>query len=313
MAILGVLILGDDPKELERAKTSLSIVSEIVVAQGLADLGPSLMKMASDWVLFLRCEEVMSQPSVRKLIDFLKSAKADAFSFTIREFTDDSSIVGYVASSDVAGYSGFVPRDEVRLWRRSLGLSFSGSGAISVFPSLRSKGIEAVNVRDIRINAFPKSVPIGLLREVYEKDPSDVKSAYEYGVALLHVKDFVSAKEIFERLAVHNAMYRNTLVNLGIALLNLGDAKEAALKFLSALKDNPNDVLALNNLAAVFFMSGRLDRAEELYRKAISIDRKDPRLFKALIEVYRRLGKEDEAQRLLATARRLHPSSPILS
>ena len=154
MAKISVIIFGKDNEDIARCKTSLSVANDVQVC-GIGDeLDQFLGKVISPWVLFLYAEEVISQPSMVKLKAFVDKSPADAYSFFIREFSNETNLLGWKPSKDVAGFSGYGPRSEVRLWRNDKRVCFSLSPHPSVFPSLKKAGAKILQVNDIKINSY---------------------------------------------------------------------------------------------------------------------------------------------------------------
>ncbi|MBI4448763.1 tetratricopeptide repeat protein [Candidatus Woesearchaeota archaeon] len=313
MATLAALVLVKDPADLARCKTPLAGLTSVhTIEGGTEKLNDALAAIKDEWVLLLSTDEVISQPSLMKLARFLNRASDDAYSLPIRSYTNHNNTAEWKPSTDVAGYTGYLPTREVRLWKHNPAIRFSGEVIPSIIPSIR--GLRIVAINDVLVHAYPKDRVDSLmnLANAHSKRPTDIPIAYDYGVALINAKRWQEAREIFSTLSKHNALYRNTMVNLGICRLHTGNPVGAARAFISTLKDNPDDLMAINNLAAVFYMTGKYEKAAEWYQRALSLDRKDPRLIRALANTYLKLGKKDEAARLLDVGRKMHPKRGTL-
>ena len=85
--------------------------------------------------------------------------------------------------------------------------------------------------------------------------------------------------------------------NKGLSLLSLGQEEEAVSCFLEALRMNPDDEEAHNNLGDVYKAQGKLDEAIREYQEALRIDPDRDTAHRHLAEAYQAQGKLDEAVR----------------
>lgn len=88
---------------------------------------------------------------------------------------------------------------------------------------------------------------------------------------------------------------------------NSGD--NAIREYELALRDDPNDVIVLNNLAWQYQQLGRLDSAVELAEKAYQIDSKSGSVVDTLGWIYRDVGQLEKSIELLNNAKRLSPDN----
>ncbi len=98
------------------------------------------------------------------------------------------------------------------------------------------------------------------------------KTASAYNEALSHMrtKNYTTAIKEMEKVATMDERISGPWVNIGLAHKELGDAKNARLSFEKALSINPNNPYALNYMAILYREDGEFDKAESLYKKALS-------------------------------------------
>ena len=98
------------------------------------------------------------------------------------------------------------------------------------------------------------------------------KTAAAYNEALKHMraKNYDTAILQMKKVAQMDERISGPWVNIGMAHKNLGDVNKARTAFNQALKINPNNPFALNQLAILNREDGKFDLAEKLYMKALS-------------------------------------------
>ena len=97
-----------------------------------------------------------------------------------------------------------------------------------------------------------------------------------------------------------NPNHPNALYELGDMSVSGGDVQSAERYFLEALKLEPNMVEAHLALEKIYTQRGRYEMSLEHLRKTLQIDSSDPTVYYRLAVVYRKLGKEQDADRQLA-------------
>ena len=133
------------------------------------------------------------------------------------------------------------------------------------------------------------------------------------GMLAYQEKDFVTAKELFERALETLELGRQpdphaatTLNNLAAVHKNLGEIEQAELRYRNSLAvietiqglDHPDVAIGLNNLAALYFSQQAFGKAEPLWKRALQISEqilgsKHPHLVQPLVT----LGMVSQAQR----------------
>ena len=62
----------------------------------------SLKHAAKDWILVLDADEMIDKEAVKAIKDFIKNNEYDAFSFIQKNYTNDSSVAGFVSEEHKA-------------------------------------------------------------------------------------------------------------------------------------------------------------------------------------------------------------------
>lgn len=98
------------------------------------------------------------------------------------------------------------------------------------------------------------------------------KTAAAYNEALKHMraKNYDTAILQMQKVAQMDERISGPWVNIGMAHKNLGEIVKARTAFNQALKINPNNPYALNQLAIMNREDGKFELAEKLYMKALS-------------------------------------------
>ena len=107
-----------------------------------------------------------------------------------------------------------------------------------------------------------------------------------------------------------STLRRDTLVNEGCHLFNQGDNLGARFHFEAALKIDPNNALALSNLAVVHRNENHLQLAEALYRKSIALAPAIGDRWSEWGNILMHLGDFEEAESIMESAAELAPDRP---
>lgn len=98
------------------------------------------------------------------------------------------------------------------------------------------------------------------------------KTASAYNEALKHMraKNYDTAILEMQKVAKMDERISGPWVNIGVAQKELGDMGKAKVAFEKALKINPNNPYALNELAILNREDGKFEQAEKLYKQALA-------------------------------------------
>jgi serine/threonine-protein kinase len=120
------------------------------------------------------------------------------------------------------------------------------------------------------------------------------------------------ARAAAEKAVAVDGLLANAHASLGQALVQDGKLDEAQKALDRAIELEPRNKRALRAMAGVAMRRREMDRAEKLYRDAIAADPKDWRSQTELGVLLYRLGRNDEAVRLLEELNRQTSSNSVV-
>jgi tetratricopeptide (TPR) repeat protein len=129
------------------------------------------------------------------------------------------------------------------------------------------------------------------------------------GTLLGTLERYAEAARALERAVELNPRYVPARLKLALAYLRLGQPDRAERGLRLVLDDEPRNVRALHNLAAIAYSRGDLARAEDLERQAIAIDPGYYEAWNTLGAIYVVLKRPADALAALDKATSLDPSS----
>jgi choline-sulfatase len=113
---------------------------------------------------------------------------------------------------------------------------------------------------------------LATLMDAARQDPAVAQTHFLAGSILGQEGRFREAAAALERTLALNPRYTAARFKLALARLRLGEHAAAERELDAVLKDEPDNVRAIHNLAAVAYSRGDLARAEALERRAIQLD-----------------------------------------
>ncbi|MCL5266534.1 MAG: tetratricopeptide repeat protein [Bacteroidetes bacterium] len=113
---------------------------------------------------------------------------------------------------------------------------------------------------------------INRLREVIDKDPSDLEST-------LRLANMLQDNQMYDQAAIYYKRYLgkkskdvNARVDYGVTLFEGGHTQEALGELQEALKMDPQHQIGWFNIAVVYMNLGEFDKANDALRKCVKID-----------------------------------------
>jgi len=97
----------------------------------------------------------------------------------------------------------------------------------------------------------------------------------KYGTSLIKINNFGKAKEVLEFLIVENDQHLSGLTNLGFVYLNLGLLNKAAEMYNKAINLNPDYIPALMNKVGLCMVNKDRQQAQKLLDQILTIDPKN--------------------------------------
>jgi tetratricopeptide (TPR) repeat protein/peroxiredoxin len=142
-------------------------------------------------------------------------------------------------------------------------------------------------------------------------DPSSAEALYGLGSVYLNQQKTAEAREKFERATKLHAAYPDTLANawnnLGLLDAREGRTEQAIGFFLHALQQNPDHVVALENLGSAYRQLKQWDKARAFFERALAVAPQDPEANYGLGMVF---AQTDDAARALKHLQRALQSRP---
>ena len=200
------------------------------------------------------------------------------------------------------------------------GMHYAGKGwnaAVTVDDEL----IRIVAVPETGVE--PKEYVLGLLQHGFLEDAlplleildgmlDDPDIAYNHGVCLGELGRVADSIPILQHCIRLDPFHTDAHVALGVANARSGDNEAAAQSLRTAMEQQPDNLVAVRNLAAVLGNLGRHAEALPLFRRATETSPDDPLLRLGLAQCLEKAGGKDakEAVRLFERIDRDHPDHP---
>jgi tetratricopeptide (TPR) repeat protein len=169
----------------------------------------------------------------------------------------------------------------------------------------------------------PKEYVLGLLQHGFLSDAlplleilddmlDDPDIAYNHGVCLGELRRVADSIPVLQRCIHLDPYHTDAHVALGVANARSGDNEAAAVNLRTAIEQQPDNVFAVRNLAAVL---GNLDRHAEalpLFRQAAEASLDDPLLQLGLAQCLEHAGSKEakEAVRIFKRIDQDYPDHP---
>lgn len=163
---------------------------------------------------------------------------------------------------------------------------------------------------NLLFQAGRKDDAIAAYRKAVELDRTYLRAWYNLGAVLFEAGRYDEAlqaynmalapiEQAFARKEKVDPIHARAYANLGAIHLQQKQYAQAADAYQKALRLAPNDTGALYNLAFIDFTTGKLDRAEEEYRKALAADATLPLAYLHLGEIAFKRGDTAKTVQLL--------------
>ena len=279
----------------------------------------SIRHATKDWILVLDADETLD--NAKEIKDIIKDSEHDALLFLQKNYTNDSSIAGFVAEKHERNketYAGWFGSFIARLFRNKKGYEFKGVVHELIEPSIEEKRgkIAATN---IAINHYGNSDPSAAMRKrnLYlelckgkvNKSPT-ASSYYELGVLQKENNDFPNAIKSLSKAIELNARHSMAFYELGVIYGKQNDLDNAIKNYTESLKIK-EDCEALMGLGVCCMKKGMLKEAYRNLTKAMLINPNKYSIYNNLGAVLEKLGNYESAAQMLEIATKLNPSNKI--
>jgi len=172
----------------------------------------ALRHVATDWVIMLDADEVMSGESLDALDRYIRCGLWDAVQTFLVTYVDDPRIVGFLHTDDTErsrGMPGFYLNPLVRVFRSRQGVRFEGRVHETILKSVLSAGGRIAHSRvgidhysdtkSPQRTARKKEQYLRLCERNIAERPMDVKALLEAGTQLRDLGEYGRAVEVFEQ------------------------------------------------------------------------------------------------------------------
>jgi len=153
------------------------------------------------------------------------------------------------------------------------------------------------------------------LRNAAVLDPQNPRWPYLLAVHYEETGFLDKAVDNYREALILNRTYLPGYIRLGRVLLELNRLKEAEASFQVVLNVVPDDPAALDGAGRVAFENGELEKAADLFQRALAKDPEATSLHYRLGQTYRALGETDKARAELGMAGERIPTvdDPLLA
>ncbi len=280
----------------------------------------SIKHATKDWVLVLDADETLEQDSVKAIKEMIGDKEADAFLFLQKNYTNESSIAGFVNGNigKDEKYAGWYGSLIVRLFRNRKGYEFSGTVHELVEPSIEAKEgkIKTANVSirhygnaDPQLAKKKRSIYLELCKKKVKRHP-DSQSYFELGVLFKENWNSEEAINSLKKAVELNPKHGMALYELGVLYEAQKDYDEAIKNYKESLKINGSSE-AFQNLGVCCFKKGMLKEAYRNLVKAMLLNPNKYTIYNNIGAVMEKLGNYDSAINMLMLGIKLNPNNTV--
>ncbi len=142
---------------------------------------------------------------------------------------------------------------------------------------------------------------------ILQERPEDSDALGGMGIVRMREENFIAARDLLKRASKNNSRWKPTLdtasywalVNEAATARTNGNMELSLQKLQQAIKLNPKDVTAENDLANTYAELSQLDAAEAAYRRVIARQPENPDALRGLVNVLSQNNKPEEALRIV--------------
>ena len=281
----------------------------------------SLKHATKDWILVLDADEMIDKEAVKVIKDFIKKNEYDAFSFIQKNYTNDSSIAGFVSEEHKKNdsvYSGWYGSLIARLFRNKKGYEFSGTVHELAEPSIEAKNGK-IGVTNIPIHHYGNTSPeivrkkreyyLELCRKKVKRTPN-ANSYFELGVLYRENNNFDDAIKSFRKVIELNPKHNMAFYELGIINEQKKDYDESIKNYTESLRIKES-AEAFQNLGVCYLKKGMLKEAYRNLTKAMMLNPNKYTIYNNLGAVLERNNNYDTAIQMLEIGIKLNPKNVI--
>ena len=281
----------------------------------------SLKHAAKDWILILDADEVLDEKGQKTIKEIINDKEPDAFLFLQKNYTNDSSIAGFVNEEHKHNdktYSGWYVSYIARLFRNKKGYQFEGTVHELVEPSIERKEGK-IAVTNIVLHHYGNSDPsivkkkrefyLELCKKKISKEPN-ASSYYELGILYKENNNFNDALGSFKKAIELNPNNNMALFELGVIYEQQKNFDEAIKNYIESLRIKENSD-AFQNLGVCYLKKGMYESAYINLTKAMLLNPNKYTIYNNLGAALEKSGNLDSASQMLEIAVKLNPKNTI--
>ncbi len=274
----------------------------------------SLKHATCGWILVLDADETISSSDFDKIKKLTADAEYDGYAFVQRNYTNDTYREDFLWAvndpyDESGGFTGWVPRLIVRLFRNKPSIRFEGVAHELVEPSIRKSGgryapadVPIHHFKELKPHDYLKVKP-GHYRRIGEKklaaEPNNPRAWHEMGTVEREAGSFAKAKEYFEKAIKLDPAFVEAYQGLGSCLSKLGKLDNAIAAFRKAIELNPDYPTPYFSLGVVYSRLGRLNDARDAILEGLKRNPNDFNAMANLGAVYEQGGYPELAVTVL--------------
>ena len=281
----------------------------------------SIRHATKEWILVLDADEAVDEESKKKIKEMIKDKENDAFLFLQKNYTNESSIAGFVSEEHKnkgKTYSGWYGSFIARLFRNKKGYEFEGIVHELVEPSIERKQGRII-ATDIQLHHYGNAEPaiakkkrqfyLELCRKKVNNKP-DASSYYECGILYKENNDFENAISSLKKAIELNPKHNMAFYELGIINEQQKNYDEAIKYYTDSLRIKENSE-AFQNLGVCYIKKGMLKEAYANLVKSMLMNPNKYTIYNSLGAVLERSGNYDSAIQMLEVGIKLNPINVV--
>jgi len=282
----------------------------------------SIDQARGEWILVLDADERISPKDHERLRERIANARHAAYDLLQRNYTDDSTVFGWVAQRSARGegkdFRGHFDVPLARLFRKNPQIRFCNRVHERLEETLDAAGIEHPQL-EVAIHHYGKVRSADFLQEKLkhylklsrakrEENPEDARACFEIGGTLLEMGKPAEAIPSLEEACRLEPDFRDAQKLLGIARFQTGDFS-GAFAVVAPLAEKSGDPGLADLCGTIALRLGRWAEAAAAFRKAHQVHPDQARYLIGLAQAEANAGNLPEAGQSLDQALKLQPDS----
>ncbi|MBI2176486.1 tetratricopeptide repeat protein [Candidatus Woesearchaeota archaeon] len=253
-----------------------------------------LKHATGDWILVLDADETIAASDFDRIKQLLAGSEYDGYALVQRNYANDTYREDFIWAvndpyGESKGFTGWVPRLIVRLFRNKPEIRFEGIAHELVEGSIKKSGgkfcaidIPIHHFKELKSQDYLKAKP-GHYRRIGEKkladEPNNARAWQEMGTVEREAGNFAKAKGYFQKAVELDGSMVEAWQGLGMCCSSLGDVDSAIAAFRKAIELNPEYPTAYFSLGVAYSRLGRLNDARDAIEEGL---KRNPNDFNAL-------------------------------